>query len=326
MAEKLVFESPYVTVTVGSPGVDAASRRPNPAESTPRDPMPVVVGCPRSGTSLLAVMLDSHSQLAVPPETAFLRPLQALAGAGDYGLRRKFFSIVTMDRLGISNWSDLGVDKDAYWKRLAAIEPFSIAAGVREFYAMYAEHANKARWGEKTPTYVLSMPYIASLLPEAHFIHIIRDARDTVLSWRKTWFAPAQDVAVIAREWVDHVSAGRAAARSVRRYLEVRYEDLVRQPETELKRVCAYLSLAYEPGMLDYAAQGAARIARLQSRAILNTSTVVPREERTRIHANLTRPPLAERIQYWKHEMTAAERQQVEQVAGALLRELGYDT
>jgi hypothetical protein len=287
--------------------------------------MPVVVGCPRSGTSLLVVMLDSHSQLAVPPETEFLRHLQPLREASQYELRRKFYSIVTTDDPRYSNWVDFGVDKDAYWQRLAAIEPFSIAAGVRAFYTMYAQSVAIPRCGDKTPSYTFSMPYIESLLPEAHFIHIIRDARDTVLSWRNAWFAQTHDVGVLAQGWALHVGAARAASRSVRRYLEVRYEDLVRQPEIELKRVCAFLSLAYEPGMLDYAAQGAARIARLGSRLLRDGKTVLPHEVRARTHANLTRPPRVDRIQYWKQQMTAAERQQVEQVAGGLLRELGYE-
>ena len=81
------------------------------ADPTPeaRGPMPVVVGCPRSGTTLLAVMLDSHPQIAMPPETAFLPELRVLAGKEGAALRRDFFILLTTDRWGVSNWNDIGI-------------------------------------------------------------------------------------------------------------------------------------------------------------------------------------------------------------------------
>jgi hypothetical protein len=322
MPKRLVFESPQINLGSRPASAAAASQRPSPA-ATACDPMPIVVGSPRSGTSLLAVMLDSHSALAVPPETAFLGPLQNLA-EGSPGLREAFFSQISTDRFRYSNWADFELDKDEFWRRLEAIEPFSIAAGVRAFYALYAQHEGKSRWGDKTPTYALCMPFIERLLPEAHFIHIIRDPRDTVLSWRKSWFAPSQDLRVVARGWALHVNAARAASRLVRRYLELRYENLIVDPEAELMRVCEFLSLEFEPGMLDYAARGAARIAQLKSRHLTEQNVVIPDSLRAAMHANLIQPPRADRIENWRHEMTAEERQQVEGVLGPLLQELGY--
>jgi sulfotransferase family protein len=321
MAGKVLFESPRIAVTdVPRP---SATGVPAPAAATRcHAPLPVVVGCPRSGTSLLAVMLDSHPEVAVPPETAFLGPVAWLHGSSE-DIRHDFFAAVTADRIPLSNWSDFGLDKDAFWRRLEAIEPFTVSAGLRAFYAMYAEGEGKARYGDKTPGYVFLMPPIAALLPEAHFIHVIRDPGDTVLSWRKTWFAPSQDFRTLGEMWAQHVGAGRRASTLVRRYLEVRFEDLVHHPERELRRVCEYLSLGWDPRMLDYRERGAARLERLQGRPRAR-GPLVAREERTRIHANLTRPPDTDRLQVWRREMTAAERSVLEDAAGPLVRELGY--
>jgi hypothetical protein len=191
--------------------------------------MPIVVGCPRSGTSLLAVMLDSHPELAVPPETSFIGAVSRLYG-DSADVRRGFYDIVTTDRIAVSNWSDFGLDAEAFRRRLETIEPFTVSAGLRAFYAMYAEGEGKPRYGEKTPGYVFVMPEIAALMPEACFIHVIRDPGDTALSWRKTWFAPSQDFRVLGEEWRKHVEAGRRGAPLVRRDLEVRFEDIVRHP------------------------------------------------------------------------------------------------
>jgi hypothetical protein len=321
MAGKIVFESPRFVLSSGARPNPRASIRPA-QESVQRSPLPVVVGCPRSGTSLLAVMLDSHPDVAVPPETSFIGAVATLQGSNEV-VRRSFFDIVTADRIAISNWSDFGLDKDQFWRRLEAIEPFTVSAGLRAFYAMYAEGERKPRYGDKTPGYVFMMPQIAALLPEAHFIHLIRDPGDTALSWRKTWFAPSQDLRVLGEEWRKHVEAGRRAAKLVRRYVEVRFEELVLHPERELKRLCGYLSLPWDPVMLDYGARGAARVERLQGRRHAR-GPMIPREERTRIHANLTRAPDAARLDVWRREMTGAERSVLEDAAGPLVRELGY--
>ena len=321
MAGKIVFESPRFVLSSGARPNPRASIRPA-QESVQRSPLPVVVGCPRSGTSLLAVMLDSHPDVAVPPETSFIGAVATLQGSNEV-VRQSFFDIVTADRIAISNWSDFGLDKDQFWRRLEAIEPFTVSAGLRAFYAMYAEGERKPRYGDKTPGYVFMMPQIAALLPEAHFIHLIRDPGDTALSWRKTWFAPSQDLRVLGEEWRKHVEAGRRAAKLVRRYVEVRFEELVLHPERELKRLCGYLSLPWDPVMLDYGARGAARVERLQGRRHAR-GPMIPREERTRIHANLTRAPDAARLDVWRREMTGAERSVLEDAAGPLVRELGY--
>ena len=225
MADKLVFESPRVTLRIG--GQPAPSAAPRSA----RDPFPVIVGCPRSGTSLLAVMLDAA--FAAGDSAGDLVPAQrAWRLAGDpASLRRRFFDIVTADRMTISNWSDFGLDKDLFWRRLHAIPAFTVAAGTRAFYALYGESQRKARTGDKTPGYVFTMQHIQALLPEAHFIHVIRDPRDTAMSWRKTWFAPSQDYAVLGAFWRQNVEVGRRAAPSLRHYQEIRFEDLVLRPE-----------------------------------------------------------------------------------------------
>jgi hypothetical protein len=308
-----------------SPGVtlQRGRRKARPAAPQPvRDPFPVIVGCPRSGTSLLAVMLDAHSQLAIPPETSFLPNVMGLTG-DPASLRRRFFDIVTADRMTISNWSDFGLDKDAFWRRLEAIPVFTVAAGTRTFYALYAEAQHKRRTGDKTPGYVFTMQHIQTLLPEAHFIHVIRDPRDTAMSWRKTWFAPSQDYAVLGAYWRQNVEVGRRAAPALRHYQEIRFEDLVVRPKAELERLCAYLSLSYEPAMLDSGARGQARLEKLQGRPHAD-GRVIARDERTRIHVNLARPPMVERVEAWRREMTEAERREVESGAGSLLHELGY--
>ncbi|MGH8801882.1 MAG: sulfotransferase family protein [Casimicrobiaceae bacterium] len=285
-------------------------------------PFPVIVGCPRSGTSLLAVMLDSHPDLAVPPETAFLKYVPGLAGEAE-SLRQRFIDLVIADRTPLSNWSDFGLDRGAFERRIRALSPFTVAGAARSFYAMYAEMQGKCRTGEKTPDNIFVMRELATLMPEVHYVHVIRDPRDTVLSWRKTWFAPSQDFGALGAAWQQHVAIGRTSGAKLAHYLELRYEDLVLHPETALARVCSFLSLAWSPRMLDFEAQGAARIARLRGRMHVS-GRMVAREDRTRIHANLARPPQRDRVGVWRREMSADDRTAVERAASPLFASLGY--
>jgi len=305
-----------------SPKAPATEARGRVAPPQARGPMPVVVGCPRSGTTLITVMLDSHPELAMPPETAFLPQMRTLEGKAGPELCSAFFALVTTDRWNASNWNDIGIDRDAYWRRLRELETFSVTAGLRVLYGMYADAAGKRLFGEKTPANTNWMPLIASLLPEARFIHIIRDPRDVVLSLGRT--SAGASVAQSAQSWVGMVSSARAFASSGGPYHELRYEELLREPERRVRDACAFLGLDYTDRMLDYRASGARHIGHLGDRLLPNGVARVPRALRARLHENLTRPLQTDRAGAWRSEMSAADRRTVETIAGPLMRELGY--
>jgi hypothetical protein len=117
---------------------------------------------------------------------------------------------------------------------------------VRAFYELYAQRFGKPRWGDKTPRYSLILASIESLLPEARFIHVIRDGRDVALSLRETWFAPAHDMPTLAQYWKTQVEHARKLGARRHYYLEVRYEALVHQTRETLKQICCFIDLPFE--------------------------------------------------------------------------------
>lgn len=284
---------------------------------------PFIVGAPRSGTTLLRMMLDAHPQLAIPPETGFIPPLARLRGRGE-GLRRAFFETVTGCPADAPNWPDYGLSRETFWRALQGIEPFSVRAGLRCFYRTYGERFGKQRWGDKTPPYCFHLHTVGRLLPEARFVHVIRDGRDTALSLRSLWFAPGQDIATLADSWRRHVLAARQTKPDCRRYIEVRYEDLILDTRRVLTDLCAFLDLAYAPAMEQYFERAGARIAEHQGRVRRDGGVVVTREQRLAQQARTLTPPDRTRIARWRTEMDAAEITGFQQVAGDLLEELGY--
>jgi hypothetical protein len=121
------------------------------------------------------------------------------------------------------------------------------------------------------------------------------------------------------------VTSARAAATQVPHYHELRYEDLLREPERRMREVCAFLGLDYTERMLDYRASGARHIGHLGDRLLPDGSATVPSALRARLHENLTRPLQTDRAGAWRNAMAASDRETVEAIAGPLMRELGYE-
>lgn len=285
--------------------------------------MPFIVGSPRSGTTLLRFMLDAHPELAIPPETGFLRPAAELDGEEET-MRERFFATVVSFPASAPAWADFGISAEDFRNRLDALEPFNVADGVRTFYRMYAERFGKPRWGDKTPLHCREMTRLEELLPEARFIHLVRDGRDASLSLRRTWFSPGSDIETLARYWRDNVEAARTGGAAVRHFLEVRYEDLVTGPEPSLRRICDFLDLSYGEGMLRYSERVAGRLAEHRARRRVDGSTLVSHEERLRQQALTLQSPVRSRVGVWEREMDEEEVRRFEAIAGELLAAYGY--
>jgi hypothetical protein len=301
---------------VASAPYDAWSQAPTPAQP----PMPVVVGVPRSGTTMLRLMLDAHSQVAIPPDTHFLFNVAKSHRAGELLTPDQLFALVT----STSVWEDFGLSKEAYLERIRSLTPFSTANGVRAFYEMYAQRFGKPRWGDKTPRYSGILASIESLLPEARFIHVIRDGRDVALSLRETWFAPAQDMPTLAQFWKTQVDHARTLGARRSYYLEVRYEALVHQTRDTLKQMCCFIDLPFEEGMEAYHQLAEGRLSDLNPHYNPDGSVRVSKERRLFIHRFSTRPPDQARVGRWRHEMPLEEQLAFDRVAGELLQQLGY--
>ena len=282
--------------------------------------MPFIVGVPRSGTTLLRLMLDAHPELCIPPETHFLPGLLKLGGE-TAGTCEPFFRAVTE----FETWDDFNLSADEFARVLKEIDPFVISEGVRAFYRLYAARFGKKRWGDKTPPYSLFLREVESILPEAHFIHLIRDGRDVALSVRKLWFAPGRDIETIARDWCSRIQTARAGGKECRSNLEIRYEDLVRNPIEQLKKICAFLGLDYHSNMETYYHFSQARLSEVKSRYRSDGTLLISKEERLFNQRFTNFPPDRSRIFRWKREMEKRDLLEFERIAGKTLEELGYE-
>ena len=164
-----------------------------------------VVGVPRSGTTLLRMMLNSHSRIAIAPETHFFRLFWA---------NRHKYGDLNKDNNFQKLWNDLTKCKyfgDLKLKNVQKIYE-DLFNGKRSYKAIftklikeYAKQHNKTRWGEKTPGHLEYIKTILSFYPHAKMIHIIRDPRDVALSLKKVPWG-SNDVFPIARFWKRYIN------------------------------------------------------------------------------------------------------------------------
>jgi|tagenome__1003787_1003787.scaffolds.fasta_scaffold20922021_4 hypothetical protein len=267
-------------------------------------PPVIVLGVGRSGTTLLRVMLDRNSELAIPYESFFVPQL-----AHRHGGRPTLDAF--LDDLGrLRTLYDWGISPDDVRPRLR--EGMTTSEAIAAIFETYAERQGKPRWGDKTPLYMQQLPLLEGLFPDAIWVHLVRDGRDAALSFLelpegfsgKTWAQP-RTAAQFAARWRTEILAARKLGRNAGgRYLELRYEDLVGDPEQRLRRVCEHASLAWEPGMLDHT----------------RPSDTAHMPE----HRNLAQPPTPG-LRDWRNQMSHDDARSFEQVAGDVLQSAGYE-
>lgn len=253
-------------------------------------------------------MLNSSPRIYIPPESDFIPrffgrdPTGKLSEARIEQLLDRIFGHYRLAK----EWQGTKPTTEAF---LAAMPGRTPAAFLDTLYGMYARQYGAVRWGDKTPIYSSYVDLIHRIFPRARFVHIIRDGRDVALSMLDKWGHELHiDIYFAARNWVRRIHQAQTSGAQLGPELfhELRYEDLVREPEAQLRGLCHFLGEPYTPEM--------AAPHRLARKAIGEGD----------FHAPLREPPSANRIQRWK-EMSVADQRLFQYVAGTLLAESGYE-
>lgn len=269
-----------------------------------------IIGFQRSGTTLLRVMLDAHPDLAIPLDTTGLWARYASRLDEYNGLltpsdrARLIGDLLAEERIRL--WRlDAGVEDVT-----ALVEGSGFAAVVRAFYVAYARSRGKRFWGDKDPGNMTRLDLVNSWFPSARFVHLVRDGRDACLSQIEQDFGHS-DLLRCASGWCEQVTWVRriGGILGTRRYLEVRYEDLVSAPEARLREICRFLELPYSPAMLEY--------HRSVDRSIPDA--------KRHLWPLIDQQPQPGNAFRWKTRLSRPARLCFEKRAGGLLRTLGYE-
>jgi hypothetical protein len=270
-----------------------------------------IVGTERSGSNLLRVILNAHSRIDVPHPPHIIKYFSALEHrygdlAMDENLARLVKDIGRLLDIHIYPWEiDLDIDRV-----VAEARPRTLFGAFASIQQQHLELSGKARWGNKSTFMIQHVDEILVRDPGARLVWLVRDVRDVAVSSRKSVFSPCHP-AHTARLWAEQQREGlalqeRLGSESV---LRMHYEELLEDPERELRRLCTFLGEEFEPQLLEHASTGAARKGAKLSESWQNTG----------------KPILRGNSGKWRKGLTAIELASVESEAGELMACLGYE-
>lgn len=274
-----------------------------------------IVGCDRSGTTLLRLMLIQSSELHIPQESYFYSILQKphdIYGDFTQPYQRWFFIRDLQTHQAnrkTFTFSVFNLSVETAESVLAKSAPMSVADAISTLFMASAQQLNKKNWGDKTPSHILHISSLAETYPDAKFIHIIRDGRDVAVSLRKAgWVSNFFEA---GNFWKKRVKAGQEAGKTLipQRYCEVYYEKLVLEPHETLLNLCNWLGLDYTPQMLVY---------------YQHSDSCIP-QEYAHLFELIDKPVDPSRVYAWNRSLSPLEIADFESVAGDLLVELGYE-
>ncbi len=194
-------------------------------------------GAPRSGLTLLRLVLDAHPEISCGPDAGHVALTMTAADfeATLGGLHREHFFL-----------------EEDYVRR-------NFARAIAAPMEARARALGKQRWADKTAFNILVFEQLARLFPGALFIHLVRDGRDVAASLlERRWRAPSGAIfdhcatpAAAARYWGSIVTRGIDVERKLAsRLLRVRYEDLAAHPALTTNRICEFAGLAPDPDLI----------------------------------------------------------------------------
>lgn len=278
------------------------------------NPYVFIVGCPRSGTTLLRRIVSAHPQIVITPEAHWI-PLwfEQRRGLTSDGL---VTPELVPELLAHNKFTLFKLGREALMSLVDSREPISYASFVTGIFDLYGKARGKGIVGNKTPDSARRMDTLHSLWPEARFVHLIRDGRDVALSlmnWPSvrtkkpgtfpTWLN--DPVPTAALWWELNVRRGREAGEALgpELYRELRYESLVAHPAQACAALCEFLGLPYHETMLNYHEAFRAR----KGPEVIHD-----------------RQPITLGLRNWKTQMSNDDVECFEATAGTLLDELDY--
>ncbi len=277
------------------------------------DPRPApffIVGCGRSGTTLLQTLVDNHPNIAVPPESHVYARFGCIAHTwrdlAQPQNRRRLIGALLRDAF-IREWR-LDVSVDDVEARLP--QP-SFAGVVEALFSLYAERHGAGRWGDKTPGHIRHLRAIRRDFPDAKLIHLVRDGRDVAEAMRRMIFYPVTACGV-GRVWRDEVRHWDAycADEGAAGTLVVRYEDLVTDPRATVSAIFRFLG---EPKIDTVATYSRSSLSR-------------ELDAQGPWHSSLRQGISASKIGAYRRAFTPREIEVLEYIQGETLRAYGYPT
>ncbi len=275
-----------------------------------------IIGRPRSGTTLLRLLFESHPNLLIPPESPFIiilyKKYEHITNWTE-AVIREFIGDLYKQRY-FDKWM---INRDELTERLIKSSGNSTFRHmVSEVYLSYKsvyEKQNITMIGDKNPMYSLYAHRIHTLYPESKIIHITRDYRDNYLSLINVNFEVPVVPIVIYRWKYALKKMWKLREKHPDLIYSIRYEDLVTDPELHCRKMCDFLGIDFDPAVLSFYTKKA------EAEKIYAGDDGVKT-----IHKSLFNPINTERMNKWQTDMTPRQIKVADLVMGKTAEKAGY--
>lgn len=287
-------------------------------------PFFMILGRPRSGTTLLRTLFDAHPNVKIPPEYPIILPLY-----------QKFRKVKVWDEKTILKFIDqifkspafnnrrlenLKLDREMYTSGLLAMVHSGTTQDFLKSFNYYSYSLfpkNEIQYvGDKNPVYSIYAKRFLKIFPDARFICIIRDYRDNYISMKglKDLNLEAPLLSLQVTRWRYVVRLFLACKKKYpEKFYILRYEDLVRNHEKVFHELCSFLGIPYDPVVFDFFTRKEESLK------------LYPKELIEKYHRSLLNPINTGRMDLWKKEMTGNQVRFADHIAGKYADILGYD-
>jgi len=215
-----------------------------------------IFGKGRSGTTLLTMILNAHSQIAIAPEAhyfdKFWRKYQRYNSFQNKSKYIKFVNyLFNSQEIKVFGFSPEETKKLV--NKILSEPQSSHRIVLENILFCYAAKQGKPIWGQQTPGDIEVVARILKVFPQARIIQIIRDPRDIILSLRKVPWGRKGNMIEHLKQWKRCVRLSEHnKCLNQQNYFEIKYETLLVGTEETVSKICSFVGAAFEPQMLQH--------------------------------------------------------------------------
>lgn len=274
-----------------------------------------IVGTGRNGSTLLSMILNGHSKIFIPNEQYALHYAAIRYQLYNFLIWRDIVKIVIGEFADSCNNQNWRTDFNNLYSKL-----YNLPKTKRSFQKIVdeiiLEHSKQkgnvfSVWGDKSLPTIWFLDYVYRIYPRSKYIFLIKDGRDVVSSFRKAGEKPFNELSKIdnaAKHWRDAIEKWRwlKGKASPDQLFEIKYEDLVTNPEVKIKEILNFLNMKYEDGILNF------------------QDVVKERQLCNQVHGSLSKPINSDSIGAWKENLSEEQLSVISPILENGLREYNY--
>ena len=276
-----------------------------------------IVGVPRSGTTLLRLILTSHPDICIPPESTFFVDLEQKYGSSNniYNQIDEFIEELYKNK----KFREWNINRLELKKKLEENSNLQYHNCISSIYQLYLNKNNSLAsiWGDKNPKYVYHTDLIFKYFPHARIIHIVRDVRAVYSSLHqieinKLWDIKKSNFTInrVTQIWSKALDIANNYKHDKRFYL-LSYEKLVSNPQEQIKNLCNWLKIGFDERMLLFYQK--------------NLDEGLVPEHRLQWHQNTLKPVSSNQINSWQDKLSISEIEAIEILNKNRIKQMDYE-